>query len=113
MRTGPAVKAWLLALKYFKIFPKSTSFILASLVRQIPINDAEITESKEIQEMATRYPQGKSSAEERRRKDVWRTLRGVHAVQAFKNHIASCWQNILRTWISLFVETFDEHCMKL
>lgn len=43
--------------------------------------------SDEIEEAPRRYLQGKATAEKTRRKDVWRTPQGLHAVQAFSNHI--------------------------
>lgn len=96
MGTGSTAKACLLAPKHFKFFGceaddscllKSMPSILEVFARQILNDESDINESEEIHEAARRYLQGKASAEDTRRKDLWRTPRGLPAVQSFPNHI--------------------------
>lgn len=54
---------------------------------QILDGDSDRDESEEIQKAARRCLHVKAFAEEMRRKEVWRAPRGLHAVQAFQNHI--------------------------
>lgn len=93
--TGSTAKACLLAPKYIKAsgckkghscFSKEMPSILEIFAHKILNDDSDINKSDEIQEATRRYLQGKASAKDPRRKDVWRTLRRLHTVEAFPNH---------------------------
>lgn len=96
IETGLTAKACLLAPKHFKFFgceadgfclSKSMHSILEIFARQVLYNDSDINECEETQKATRKYLRGKASGKKTRQKDIWRTPRGLHAVQSFPNLI--------------------------
>lgn len=96
MRPASTAKTRWIALNHFEWsrckaddsnLSKTISIIFELIESQVLKGETDINERKEIQEAARRCLQRKTSAEETRRKDLSRTPRGSHAVQAFSNQV--------------------------